>query len=386
MSTFNFSPTVLKWAANNINISWEDLADEIITAKTKRKERLEAAYKGILTIRQAEKVSKKTNTPFGFLFLDTPPEIENRSLPDLRTTSKSTPLSNDFYETLEDIYKKIDWYKELLQSEGELEKLSFVKKFTLTNTLSPPEVAKDIQDTIEIPHDFFKECNRTNYYNALVNKIENIGVFVFTNGVVKNNPRRKLNTEEFRGFAIADKYVPAVFVNNADSLSAQIFTLIHEIAHIWIGESGISDLSDHNNIESFCNKVSAEFLMPTKLFTKKWNQEFNKTSVYETISSIADYFKVSVFAAAIKAKNLNLIKQTTVNDIKMESIRIYRMRKKGSGGNFYATLPLRNSKRLSKIIVNQAVSRKILLRDAASMLNAKPDTVMQLYLRREEKR
>lgn len=386
MSTFNFSPTVLKWAANNINISWEDLADEIITAKTKREERLKAAYGGILTISQAEKISQRTNIPFGFLFLDTPPEIESRTLPDLRTTAKSVPLSNDFYDTLEDVHKKTDWYKEYLKSEGELERLSFVNSFTLSPKLSPAEVAEDIRATIKTSDRFFEECSKSNYYNALTLKIEDIGIFVFTNGIVKNSPNRKLNTEEFRGFAIVDEYAPAVFINNADSLSAQLFTLMHEIAHIWVGESGISDMSDNNDIERFCNQVSAEFLMPTDLFKDKWDQAYKQGSIYENISMIADYFKVSAFAAAIKAKHLSLVTQNNVDEIKKESIRLYRVRKKGSGGNFYATLPLRNSRKLSNIIVNQAISQKILLRDASSMLNTKPDTVMQLYLRREEKR
>ena len=383
MSTFNFSPTVLEWAANNINISWESLAEEIVTAKTKREEKLQAAYDGKLTLKQAEKISQKTNTPFGFLFLQEPPKLEKLTIPDLRTITQSNPLSNDFYDTLEDIYKKVEWYRTYLETEGELEPHSFVGRFSFNKNLSVERVVEDIRHTINVDSKFFETDSKSHYYQALTSKIENIGILVFTNGVVKNNPRRKLNIAEFRGFAIADKYVPAVFINNSDTLSAQLFTLMHEIAHIWLGKSGVSDANEGSEIERFCNKVSAEFLMPTKLFLEKWTFDQYEALTYDSLSRIADYFKVSVFAVAVKAKQLHLITDHLVNQIKAEAIAKYQMKRLSSGGNFYATLPYRNSKTFTNVLVNQALSQQMLLRDAASMLNVKPNTIMQLYLRQQ---
>lgn len=387
MSTFNFSPNVLNWAANNVGISWEVLADEIVTANKKREEKLKDAYRGILTISQAEKVAQRTLIPFGFLFLDSPPIIEKVNIPDLRTIQNKLPLSNNFYDTLNDVQRKIDWYKEYLKNIDELNKLSFVKKFELTKNLSVEKVAEDIRATLGIDTGFIKSTRKDNYYSKLVHLIENIGVFVFTNGVVKNNSTRKLNTDEFRGFALSDEYAPAVFVNNADALSAQIFTLMHEVAHLWIGESGVSNLESDSSIEIFCNKVAAEFLMPTKQFKIEWNKNPIEDNQINIISNMAIKFMVSEFAIGIKAFQLGLVSQNTLDEIRKLSMMRHSANKNANkkGGNFYATLPVRNSKKFVNTIINQAMSQKILLRDAASLLNTKPNTIVQLYSKQESR-
>lgn len=387
MSTFNFSPLVLDWAARNIGVSWNDLADEIITAKQKREEKLNAAYAGLLTISQAEKVSKLTSTPFGYLFLKAPPQFNKPSIPDLRTVQNSVPLSNNFYDTLEDTQKKIDWYKDYLKEIDALAPLPFVKRFTLNKKLSFEIVAQDIKETIGFDEDFLKHTKKESYYNKLSALIEDVGIFVFTNGVVKNSSNKKLDTSEFRGFAIADTYTPAVFINNSDALSAQLFTLMHEVAHIWIGESGVSEINTDNDIEKFCNKVAAEFLMPSSDFLTIWEKLVldDRAHFVEHIESIANTFMVSHFAAGIKAFHLKLISQSQLNEIRTRSTKTYNSRSKSSGGNFYATLPVRNSKKLLKTIVNQAMSQKIMLREAASLLNTKPDTIVRLYLKQENR-
>ena len=72
------------------------------------------------------------------------------------------------------------------------------------------------------------------------NRLDAAGVLVCFNGVVGNNTRRKLDPNEFQGFAVADEYAPLVFVNSADFKAAQMFTLAHELAHLFIAKSGVS--------------------------------------------------------------------------------------------------------------------------------------------------
>src|SRR5690606_23963375 len=101
---------------------------------------------------------------------------------------------------------------------------------------------------------------------TMIAHIEERGILVMRNGVVGNNTHRPLSVEEFRGFAIADEFAPLIFINGADYLSAQMFTLAHELVHVFVNASGISNLQDtyssNNAIERFCNQVAAELLVP----------------------------------------------------------------------------------------------------------------------------
>jgi Zn-dependent peptidase ImmA (M78 family) len=103
---------------------------------------------------------------------------------------------------------------------------------------------------------------------------EAAGVFVVTNGIVGNNTHRKLDVDEFRGFVLVDDLAPFIFINGADGKAAQMFTLAHELAHVWCGQSGVFDLRDlqptGDDVEQVCNKIAAEFLAPAGELRNVW--------------------------------------------------------------------------------------------------------------------
>ncbi|WP_235366001.1 ImmA/IrrE family metallo-endopeptidase, partial [Proteus terrae] len=246
----------------------------------------------------------------------------------------------------------------------------------------------DITETIGFDiESILKKVKHVSYFGIASKLIENAGILVFKNGIVRNNTKRRLNIEEFRGFSIVDPIAPAVFINGADSFSAQIFTLFHEVAHIWIGKGGISDWDYDNKIEAFCNKVAAYILMPDDLYINKWMSEANSIEDHIYINRfVSKFFKVSEYASAIKAKELNLISNETFVMIRHICIHNYNsIVKKNDGGSPYYTIPYRNSNKITDAVLALTMSQGLPIREAGRILNIKADTVIELYKKRTSK-
>ncbi|HSF29461.1 MAG TPA: ImmA/IrrE family metallo-endopeptidase, partial [Candidatus Tectomicrobia bacterium] len=193
------------------------------------------------------------------------------------------------------------------------------------------------------------------------------GTLVVINGIVGNNTRRKLDPAEFRGFVLVDEYAPLVFVNGADGKAAQMFTLAHELAHVWFGRSAAFDLQElqpaDDAIERVCNWVAAEFLVPEGELRPIWSSDLPQS---EPLQAIARRFKVSELVAARRALDLRLI-------AKDEFLRFYddyRERERAAaakgqgGGDFYASQNLRIGRRYGKAVVSAAREGGLLYREA----------------------
>ena len=117
---------------------------------------------------------------------------------------------------------------------------------------------------------------------------EACGLLVVFNGVVGNNTHRRLDRNEFQGFALVDDYAPLVFVNGADSREAQMFTLAHELAHVFSGAEGVSNLEV---TERFCHRAAAKFLVQAGDLQAGWRRDGTATN---SLQNAARRFKVSV--------------------------------------------------------------------------------------------
>lgn len=334
---------------------------------------------GIVNQTQAECLIKLANIPFGFLFLQDPPSdnFAKPALPDFRTIHESDPLSDDFYDVLNDVLDKQDWYRDYLRQIQALpDALPFVGKFGLKD--HEATIAEDIATTIGFDVAKRNQHGKDEYFRYISGLLENVGILVMKSGIVGSNTRRTLNVREFRGLALADKQVPVIFINGADAAAAQLFTLLHEASHIWLGKSGVSNPNPNsrNRTEKLCNRVAAEFLVPSKEFQEKWQPQID---VKENLNVLAQYFRVSSYVIAIKALQNKLIRQNQWQEISLDSL--HKNKSKGSGGNPYATIPVRNSKRLTEAVARSAMSKEILLRDGARLLNITPNTLAELYRR-----
>ena len=202
-----------------------------------------------------------------------------------------------------------------------------------------------------------------------IEQADGLGILVMCNSVVLNNNRRKLNPEEFRGFALADDLAPLIFINGQDTKAAQMFTLAHELAHIWIGQSAISDsqafsLPDHE-VERWCNLVAAELLVPRNVIQGEYQ---TRNNLQEEIVRLARYFKVSTLVILRRVFDIKAVaKQQFEIEYQAEYERLLKL-PKGSGGNFYLTQAARVSKRFAKAIVISTLEGQTLHRDAFRLL------------------
>ena len=195
------------------------------------------------------------------------------------------------------------------------------------------------------------------------------------NGVVENNTTRKLDPDEFRGFVLSDEFAPLIFVNGADSKAAQLFTLIHELAHIWLGASGIFDLphtlTTNDKIEKFCNKVPAEYLVPEIEFREHWVEAERRKRPFEYL---ARRFKVSPIVVARRALDLKYIDREYFfhfyDNYNIQLVHKKTKRKKG-GGDFWRNQKFRVGDNFARSVISAAREGHLLYRKAYSLLGLK---------------
>jgi Zn-dependent peptidase ImmA (M78 family) len=207
----------------------------------------------------------------------------------------------------------------------------------------------------------------TEALRALREAMEDAGILVVVNGIVGNNTHRSLDPDEFRGFVLVDEYAPLVFVNGADYKAPQMFTLAHELAHVFFGSSAAFDLRDtlpaSDPMEQRCNRVAAEFLVPEAELRQAWASVHNDPERFQTI---ARRFKVSSVVAARRALDLRLIRREAF----FKFYRAYQDReeeaaaRRPDGGDFYANQNFRVGRRFGSAVIRAAREGKLLYSEA----------------------
>ncbi len=223
------------------------------------------------SLKQLEAFAQASRVPLGYLLLKEPPD-EGLPVNDLRTVG-SRGVRRPSPDLLDVVYlcqRRQAWYQEYAETVGEAAR-QFVGSAKLGD--DTVKVAARIAKTIGFDLAARAQAGTwTEALRMLVEQAESVGVLVMVSGVVGSNNHRKLDPDEFRGFALADAMAPVVFVNGADSKSAQMFTLAHELAHLWLGESGVSDTGAASfpaqRIEQWCNQTAAELLVPLALHAR----------------------------------------------------------------------------------------------------------------------
>lgn len=360
-------PEMLRWACERAGFEVDEVA--------RRVPQLPAWESGERqpTLKQLESFAKVTHTPIGYFFLPEPPvELEQVPIPDFRTIANK-PVTRPSPNLLDTIYlcqQRQDWYRDYARSMGD-EPSAVVGSVQSTDDVVGTAAA--IRDALGF--DLDERRNFATWTEALRRFIEQAdlaGVLVMVNGVVGSNTSRKLDPDEFRGFTLIDDIAPLIFVNGADTKAAQMFTLAHELAHVWLGQSALSDsqartLPNHN-VERWCNQVAAEMLAPLAAVRDEYDP---RAELRAELDRLARRFKVSTL---VVLRRLHDIKALTTSQYwaayEEELVRL-RGLPTSSGGDFYLTLTARVGRRFAHAMVATTLEGESSFTEAFRLLGVK---------------
>lgn len=356
-------PKLLRWARDRARLDVVDLGPAFPDLTVW--ERGEARP----TLKQLERFARRTHTPVGYFFLDEPPE-ESLPIPDFRTI-RDQPVAAPSANLLDTVYAcqmRQEWYREHTETNG-LQTLPFV------GTLEPggevPNAAAAIRDALGLDPDWRSGGTWEDALREMVRSIEHHGVLVMRNGVVGNNTDRALDVDEFRGFALSDTLAPLIFVNAKDTKSGQMFTLAHELVHIFVGRSGVSDATPRAlpdlQLERWCNQVAAELLVPLEVFAREYRP---RVELEDEMQRLARRFKVSTLVILRRmhdAGGIGRAEMWAAYDAELERLKQVRPAR-SSGGDFHATEAVRVSSRFARALVESTLEGTTLYRDAFRLL------------------
>ena len=363
--TVSLEPAVLKWARERAGLSVEALARNF----TRPEKVASWESDGKLTFKQAEKLAAKTNTPVGYLYLSNPP-VEKLPITDFRTVA-GEPIkrpSPDLLETIDAAIIRQMWFRDFAISNGDAP-LAFVGSLTGNEEVVP--TARLIRDYFNL--ETAMRSHARNYEEALVIQRECLdkgGILVMQSGIVGENTHRPLNVKEFRGFALADTFCPVIFINSKDFKAAQMFTLIHELVHLWIGASGVSNLNDtyapNRETEIFCNAVAAEILVPTDELIAQLPGGLDK----QDFEKLIRHFKVSEFVILRRLRDARLINAADFERLFDVARACFQAKAEstGGGGDYYNTKISRLGKRFLCAVMEDVLDGRIAYKEAFSLL------------------
>jgi len=358
-------PEMLRWARERAGFSLSELAHRI--------PQLPAWERGQKqpTLKQLESFAHATHTPVGYLFLSEPP-VERVPIPDFRT-AENEQIEHPSPELLDTLYlcqQRQEWYREFARSMGEAP-LVFVGSTRVADDVD--QTAARIRHALGFDLDERRQSSTwTDALRLFIEQADALGVLVMVSGVVGSNNRRKLNPQEFRGFALVDDLAPLVFINGADTKAAQMFTLAHELAHVWIGQSALSDpqvsLVPEDRVERWCNQVAAELLVPLEVLSIEYDRHADPLT--ET-NRLARRFKVSTLVILRRINDAGGLTRAELREAYETEIERLRAIPKGSGGDFYLTLGARVSKRFARALVLSTLEGRSSFTEAFRLLGFK---------------
>ncbi len=374
-------PELLSWARNRASLTVAELAQRVGTAKNPAPiaEWESSGVPVVMPVRKLELIAEKTRVPFGMLFLSEPP-VEKLPVKDFRRPiagGTQKPSLNLLDTLLENELRK-SWLSEQLQSDGE-EPLEFIGSATTNSDIQ--NLAAEIRTKLRITTTD-RAANRKNADAVLwmIGRLEESRITAIRKGFAGSATRRSLDRTEFKGFALADPFAPFIFINGKDWIGSQMFTIAHELVHLWLGISAMPSgdwfSPSDEPIEQFCNQVAAEILMPADEVAALW--QANQTA-RQNSEKIAQRFKVSSLALLFRARNTGLITERVLQATRQElqaAFEAVEPESKSGGGNFYNNAGIHLGKRFIREVLTRTLEGRTLYSEAFDLLGTRKTSVL----------
>lgn len=376
MVRVNIKPELIQWAIDRSRRDPNFLSDKFDKIDDWQHGKVQP------TLRQLEKFAAATRTPLGYFFLSEPP-AEPLPIPDFRTFG-STEIRRPSPDLLETVYlcqQRQDWYRTNALMLRE-DPVGFIGAATLQS--DPTGTANAIRDSIDF--DLDSRAELATFEDALrmmIAAADGVGVLVMVSGIVGGNTQRPLDLGEFRGFALSDDVAPLIFINGADTKAGQMFTVAHELAHLWLGQSALTDATARtvakgavrsgSAIERWCNAVAAEVLVPLESFGVVYRRG---ESLASEMQRLARHYKVStlvVLRRMFDAGGLSRDDFQAAFDAEVTHLRrvLAKKNETGGGGDFYATARTRLSPRFARAVLSATWEGRSSFTEAFRLLGCK---------------
>ena len=310
---------------------------------------------------QLSEMAKHFRIPLGVLLSDEVIPEKKIEIP-FRTVNSEFigEPSRELRDTIEEMNSKQAFLK-----EERLPELDFIGSFSMDDDAMV--VAQAVREILGLRKNYFEKVKKEEVFKFLRGKISRVGVFVFTNGKFQDNTHRLLDPKEFRGFVLSDKEAPIIFINQADTKNAQVFTLVHEFVHLLLGEEEILGQtpleSEYDEVEAFVNKVTAEVLVPADLLKMRYDE-------HPSIDALASIFKVSRFVIARRLLDLGFLSNSDyqMHVREWENEWKNQTKPKSKGGDYKNNTRYRIDRNFFQYIENAIQSDRITYTEAFRLL------------------
>lgn len=386
------NPDILRWARETAGLEPEIAVKKIGLTKTKALtavQRLEALEIGDTAPTRAllVRMAKQYRRPLLTFYLSDVPEKGDRGN-DYRTLPDGyDPTDDAFLDALiRGIRARQSLLRAALEDEEEADKLPFIGSMTMNDGV--PAVAASMRDTVPITLDEFRAADSADEaFKKLRAAVESTGIYVVLAGNL-GSYHTAIDLRTFRGFALSDPVAPFIIMNDQDARAAWSFTLLHELTHLWLGQTGVSGGSAELAVEQFCNDVAGEFLLPASDL-----QQFvlpdadNDEIIADAITVFANDRNISRSMVAYKLYRRQRIQQDVWRRLSTRFREEWlegreksreRARSQEGGANYYTVRRHRVGDALVNVVQRMMRAGALTTTKAGTVLDVKPKNVQNL--------